>query len=208
MEKTDWDHYYRKPYRLNTILKRIVTRRLLRYIKKYSPLETGFTITEFGGGNSCFYEIFDKTFRPVKYYIVDNNRLGLDELRKRTGERQSLELVQRDIMEPGSGMESDVVFSVGLIEHFTPGDTRKAITAHLDALKKGGILILGFPTPTILYRVARKLSELLGLWIFHDERPLSIDEVKESIVDSCSVLEMGIIWSIIFTQAFIAAKKR
>ena len=50
-----------------------------------------------------------------------------------------------------------------------------------NVLKKGGILILGFPTPTFLYKITRKTSELLGLWIFHDERPLSIDEVLADV---------------------------
>ncbi|MGE5340239.1 MAG: methyltransferase domain-containing protein [Candidatus Omnitrophota bacterium] len=207
MKPTDWDHYYRQPYKLNTILKRIVTRRLMRYIRRYVPQDKAFSILEFGGGNSCFFDIFDQTFQPTTYYIVDNNRLGLDALHNRSGNRRSLVLLHRDMMEPGLNIECDLVFSVGLIEHFSPEDTRKAILAHLQAVKKGGILILGFPTPTFLYRVARKVSELLGQWIFHDERPLKTQEVASHLTSSCSILDSGIVWPIIFTQAFIVAKK-
>ncbi|MCP5050840.1 MAG: class I SAM-dependent methyltransferase, partial [bacterium] len=131
---------------------------MLGLIKNYRPSETQFSITEFGGGNSCFYTSFEETFQPDKYYIVDNNQPGLDAFRSRLGPRENTVLLNRDILAPDHSWESDIVFSVGLIEHFSVEDTRKAVQAHLQVLKKGGILILAFPTPTWLYRVARKIS--------------------------------------------------
>jgi len=208
MKKTDWDHYYKKPYKLNSYLKKTVTRKLVKYISAHSSQTRGFTITEFGGGNSCFYEPFDAVFKPSKYFIVDNNQVGLDELKQRTGERENLELICHDIFEPLLSIKSHIVFSVGLIEHFPPEETRKAIQAHLDIVEEKGIVILGFPTPTLLYRIARKISEMCRTWIFHDERPLEIPEVLETLKPDFDILETGIIYSIIFTQAFVVARKK
>jgi len=52
-----------------------------------------------------------------------------------------------------------------------------AVQAHLDAAKLGGYILITFPTPTLLYRIIRKAAEILGVWKFHDERPLKAAEV-------------------------------
>lgn len=211
MNTTDWDHYYRQPYKLNTFLKRIVTRRIIRYLNRTMKPAHQFSLIEFGGGNSCFYIPFEQNFRPSIYNVIDNNPLGLQHLEQRVPHSSSLKLIQQDIMsfdQPQPQLFSDVVFSVGLIEHFSVEDTRRAIIAHLNVLKPGGILILGFPTPTLLYRFARKISEAMNQWIFHDERPLKINEVLETLNPYCEVLESHIIYSIIFTQAFVIARKK
>lgn len=209
MKKTDWDSYYEKPYKTSGFLKGIVTRRLLNVIKKYSPVEKGVSLLEFGGGNSCFYELFDRTFEPSGYYIVDNNQVGLNRFAERIGERPNTHLMNRDILDTaGSGdIQCDIVFSIGLIEHFSPENTRKAILSHFKVLKRGGLLILGFPTPTFLYRITRKISEILGLWMFHDERPITIGEVLETVDGHGCVLEKKIIRAIFLTQAMVVIKK-
>lgn len=208
MKKTDWDSYYNKPYKFAGFTKRIITRVLLKYIQQYIPIKNGITMMEFGGGNSCFYELFDATFQPKAYYIIDNNQVGLDEFSRRIGKRENTYLINRDILDPGLKVECDIVFSVGLIEHFSVENTRKAILSHFSVLKRGGILILGFPTPTFLYKITRKISELLGLWIFHDERPLKIGEVLDTVDQHGDLLEKKVIWPIFLTQAMLVIKKR
>jgi hypothetical protein len=73
------------------------------------------------------------------------------------------------------------VFSVGLIEHFDPAGTRKATPPHFDLLRERGCAIIFFPTPTWLYRFASAIAEVLGVWRFHDERPLARDEVTNAL---------------------------
>ena len=115
--------------------------------------------------------------------------------------------MNRDIMDLDLKIESDIVFSVGLIEHFSVENTRQAVLSHFKALKEDGILILSFPTPTFLYKITRKIAELLGLWIFHDERPLKIDEVLETVNKHGELLERKIIWPIFLTQAMLVVRK-
>jgi len=103
--------------------------------------------------------------------------------------------------------EADVVFSVGLIEHFDPEDTRKAVHAHFDVLRPGGLLILSFPTPTLLYRITRKLIESLGMWKFPDERALTPDEVAASVEEYGDVLTTKTLWPLLLTQSLVVARK-
>lgn len=208
MKATDWDSYYKKPYKFAWFSKSIITKIVLNYIKKYAPSETQFAVAELGGGDSCFYELFEKTFCPEKYYIVDNNRVGLDAFSRRIGKRENTILINKNILELDHEVKCDIVFSVGLIEHFSAEKTKQAILSHFKVLKKGGILILGFPTPTFLYKITRKISELLGLWIFHDERPLKIDEVRDITNKYGELLKKKIIWPILLTQAILVVKKR
>jgi hypothetical protein len=207
MKQTDWDHYYNQPYKTASFTRPIIIKRIINYINTYHNNPEPFTITEFGGGNSCIYESIQDAFKPAKYYIVDNNQTGLDAFKNRIGEHQDTILMNRDILSFESSWQSDIVFSIGLIEHFSIEDTRKAILAHLDALKPGGLLILGFPTPTFLYRITRKLSELLGMWIFHDERPLKTREVLDTVEPHGNVMFNEIIWPVILTQAYVILKK-
>ena len=206
-DKTDWNKYYENPYKLSSFTKNIIIKHMLNFIRTYAPEQDTFTITEFGGGNSCFYPVVEEKCRPEKYYIVDNNQTGLDAFKTRFGDREDTLLMNRDILDFEAGWQSDIVFSVGLIEHFSVEGTRNAVLAHMEVLKPGGTLILGFPTPTFLYRAARKVSELLGMWIFHDERPLKMEEVLNTIEPMGEVLESGILWSIVLTQAFIVLRK-
>jgi len=104
-------------------------------------------------------------------------------------------------------MEADLVFSVGLIEHFSVRDTAKAVKAHFDILKSNGIAIISFPTPTFLYRMARFAAERLGLWIFHDERPLKQSEVSGTGGQYGQLLDQRIIWPIFLTQAMLVFRK-
>ena len=94
----------------------------------------------------------------------------------------------------------DVVFSFGLIEHFGPADTREAALAHYRLLRPGGILIISFPTPMLLYRAARALFELMGAWKFSDERALSRWEVRATIEEEATVLLEKTMWPFILTQ--------
>ena len=116
-------------------------------------------------------------------------------------------MYQQSVLAMSLEQQADVVFSVGLIEHFDPAGTRAALLAHLDALRPGGTLIITFPTPTRLYRAARGLLEMMGIWKFHDERPLAPAEVAESIRERGEVVLEKTLWPLVLTQHLMVAKK-
>ena len=102
---------------------------------------------------------------------------------------------------------ADVVFSVGLVEHFHQAETRAAVLAHFDAVRAGGIVILTFPTPTLLYRASRKAIEAAGQWKFPDERPLQASEVLAAVRERGEILFEKILWPLVLTQYLVAARK-
>jgi len=204
MKKTDWDLYYSRPFKTALITRKHTTRVILNLIEKYVPQKKGFSISEIGGANSCFFlDIYNK-FNPGKYIIVDNNQLGLDKFMERIGDGKNVQNVNDDIINPVATKEkTDLVFSIGLIEHFDTTGTRNAILNHFKYLNNPGILILSFPTPTFLYRITRKCAEMLSLWRFHDERPLKVSEVEDVVKAHGTILSKKIIWPIFLTQCIM-----
>jgi hypothetical protein len=99
------------------------------------------------------------------------------------------------------------VFSIGLIEHFDPEGTRRAIRTHFDLLRVGGCAIISFPTPTWLYTSARAIAEVLGVWRFPDERPLPRDEVSNVLASLGVVLFEKTLWPLVFTQRLMIIRK-
>jgi hypothetical protein len=208
MQKTDWDLYYQKPYKTASISRRITGNLLVHYIIKHSNKHA--SILEIGGANSCFYNLIDKKFNPFTYCVMDNNIYGLEKFRQRViGLRKTnVEVINADILKNvKSDVKYDCVFSVGLVEHFLERDTKVAIDNHFNYVKDDGIVIIAFPTPTFLYKITRKIAELLGLWVFYDERPIPEAEALKIFHDKVTIVEKKIVWSIFLTQIFFVLKK-
>ncbi|MGH9627188.1 MAG: SAM-dependent methyltransferase, partial [Bryobacteraceae bacterium] len=165
-------------------------------------------IIEFGGANSCFARAITESVPTGSYYAADLNRFGLEMLAQRNDLPESVRGVHADVLKPEADLPAaDVVMSVGLIEHFTPGGTRTAIENHFRYCKPGGLVILSYPTPTLLYRAARRLAELFRAWRFPDERPLSVREVQDTAACYGALLEDRILWPLVFTQRMMAFRK-
>jgi SAM-dependent methyltransferase len=208
---TDWDAYYAQPYRFAAISRGIIARRLVDTIARLAtPSPGGLRIGEVGGGNSSFIDAVTHRLRPVEYHIIDNNRLGLDLVRRRLPDPAHTHVLETDILSlpPAFAPALDCVFSIGLIEHFEPAETRRAIDAHFHLLRPGGLCVVSFPTPTLPYRAARRVSEAMGWWIFHDERPLQRAEVAAAIDRHGRIEGETTIWPIVFTQMLVAARRR
>jgi hypothetical protein len=146
--------------------------------------------------------------QPREYHVIDSNDYGMDLMEQRVASRTGVVLHRGDIRSIGPAVEADVAFSVGLIEHFEEAATRSVIDEHFRLVKPGGYVILSYPTPTLLYRVARWVAEMLGVWRFHDERPLQREEVERAAQRNGTVLWEKVLWPIVFTQRMIVVRKR
>ena len=142
------------------------------------------------------------------YDVVDTNSYGLSLLEKKPGLSRVVRLHRQNVLGLSMDSKADVVFSVGLVEHFDPAETRQAVLSHFDVLRSGGIAIITFPTPTWLYRAARKLIEAMRMWKFPDERPLTVSEAAGAVRDRAAILEQKTLWPLILTQHMIVARKR
>lgn len=197
---TDWDSYYRTPGATAHLTRKYTQETLIACMRQFSA-KSGILV-EFGGANSCFLAQIQNQIAPREYHVVDTNAYGLSLL-----EGRGVVAHQRDCRE-GIGIAADLVFSIGLIEHFDPAGTRAAVAGHFRALKPGGCAIISFPTPTWLYRAARSVTEAAGQWRFPDERPLHRAEVVNAAAEWGDVVYEKILWPLVFTQRMMVFKKR
>ncbi len=203
---TDWDRYYRQPFRAARLTRRITAANLVRQIRRFVCARP--VVVELGGADSCFFDAIHRAVRPRQYHVVDNNQLGLERFRRRIGRADEVFVSNQDVLRLSYQVDADLVFSAGLIEHFDPQDTRRAVAAHFESLRPGGIAIMSFPTPTVLYRAARGLAERAGLWRFPDERPLKLGEVAAAARPLGRMLLRKIVWPIVLTQYLVVWAKR
>ena len=208
---TDWDRYYTSVPVTAKLTRRYTTAVLLRMISRFAVERSKrpLSMIEIGGANSCFVESILETHKPSSYAVVDTNQYGLTLLERRLAgtARQIVSVHRESVLSMPTRMQADLVFSVGLIEHFNQALTKAAILAHFDVLRPGGIAIITFPTPTWLYRTARRALELLGQWKFPDERPLSYGEVVATVRERAEILATKTLWPLILTQGLVVARK-
>ena len=148
-----------------------------------------------------------REFSPSEYHVIDTNEYGLSLLSSHLPAASPVRIHHCNALNPPAALTADVVFSVGLIEHFDKRGTANVVRAHLELLRPGGCAVISFPTPTLLYRISRRLVEAAGLWKFLDERPLMPEEVREALVGRVEVLHEETLWPLILTQRLIVARK-
>ena len=208
---TDWNAYYANVAPTAKLTRRYTTAVLLDAIRSHASAANGdgrLAIVEIGGANSCFLDSILAGVGCRSYDVVDTNEYGLSLLAGKVEGSEVLRLHQQSVLDLHMRPQADLVFSVGLIEHFDPAETRKAVQAHFDVLRPGGVAIISFPTPTLLYRVTRGFIELVGMWKFHDERALMRGEVTASVEECGDVLKSETLWPLLLTQELVVARKR
>jgi 2-polyprenyl-3-methyl-5-hydroxy-6-metoxy-1,4-benzoquinol methylase len=208
MNKTDWDIYYAKSKGISSLTRAYTTSKLLSLIARWAGSRPGLHIAELGGAGSCFINPIMTQCAPAQYHIYDNNAYGLDLLRSQVTEPNKVSLHNLDILNLKPDKEFDVVFSVGLIEHFEPMQTLEIVKKHFELARQGGLIVISYPYPTFLYKISRSLAELFNLWIFHDERPLKKEEIAATILRHGDIVSEEILWPIIFTQQALGIIKK
>jgi glycosyltransferase involved in cell wall biosynthesis len=206
---TNWDRYYQAVPATAKLTRLYTQNVLISALKRFGGRPDGAdTIVEIGGANSCFMDGIFREVHPGSYHVVDQNEFGLSLLERRLGWGSKVTLHQGDVLQlPKMDVKADVVFSVGLVEHFDTEGTRKAIAAHFNLLRAGGCAIISFPTATWLYSAARTIFETLGLWRFPDERPLARDEVARALQGCGEIIFEKTLWPLILTQHLMVVRK-
>ncbi len=205
---TDWTEYYRAVPQTAKLTRRYTARALIRaFARAGIDSRDPARILEIGGANSCFLDRLSTELRPREYHVVDTNAYGLNLLRNHRCFDATVQLHEKSVIGLSMPDLADAVFSVGLIEHFDETGTRRAVQAHFDAVRPGGVVLISFPHPTLLYRATRRLLEILGLWNFPDERPLAREEVLEAIKDHGQIIHEELLWPLMLTQLLIVIRK-
>lgn len=203
--ETDWDTYYAARTSSSSPTRKITRRLLLAMFDRHVGGEPA-TIMEFGGGDSCFYAGIRRRYTTSLYRIADRSKVSIDKFVDKFGV-ENTEAIEVDLLAASGLPTSDLVFSVGLIEHFDVPQTAAMIAAHFDAATDAGLVLITYPTPTLPYRVIRGTAELLGIWKFPDERPLRYSEVGTEMAKHGTILLRKMNWFIGLTQEIVVARK-
>jgi SAM-dependent methyltransferase len=103
---------------------------------------------------------------------------------------------------PFKRLSLDVVFSSGVLEHFTVEKQQQSVEEGLRALKKGGKLIVIVPNEQAkFYTFFRKMSKKAKTWPYGHEEPLSADDLENFSPTPLRVYSCGFLWQ--FTCIFI-----
>jgi len=177
--KTDWNKYPFKDSFINRLFLKSVWNGYKKLLNK-SNLKNDIEILELGSGKGHNSYNLTKEFKETKVTLVDSNKGALAASKKRF-KKHKVELINDDVLKFKKKTKYDLVHSQGLIEHFQGSNLNKIIRVHANYVKKGGYLLLFYPTPTRTYNAIRKVAELLKLWIFSDEVPLKSEYVKNLV---------------------------
>lgn len=206
---TDWVQYYRAPIGLAHITRWMSANKIANLISRYIERKNKIEICEIGGANSCFLLPLCARFNVNRYHVIDNCNYGLKLLTKKQPSSSTTVSSQNgNVLEHVHWKRNsfDLVLSVGLIEHFDQEGTRSAISAHFSQVRKDGLVLITFPTPTRIYRLLRSFLEKIGKWNFPDERPLLQEEVRQCCKEYGTVIHESLNYGAVFTQGYILVK--
>ncbi len=208
-ERTNWEEYYRHPFPASKWSRGIMSGMLRDLITAHAPRREPLSVLELGGGNSCFLQGLMKEFPIAPYVVLDNSPEGMRLARERFNPAygDKVGYVEDDVFAANLERRFDVVYSVGLIEHFDDRAMKKLIGLHRRWAAPDGLVLIAVPTPTIFYRIFRTGAEILGMWKFPDEHPVPRARLAALMRDEgLEVIFERTLWSQVLTQAIIAAR--
>ena len=165
---TNWDRYY----------KRIkISQITLGFIwKAYLDLLSGVhfrrpvKVIELGCGTGYNTLQIAKLFSVSKVTLVDANPYVLAVAEKTLScLKCKKEFVLKNLFDLDLSEKYDIVHSQGLLEHYPLESRRKLIQLHKELLATDGVATIIVPTPSPVYKLWRRMMEMMHLWIYTDE---------------------------------------
>jgi len=140
----------------------------------------GLRTIEIGSGRGDLSVLLARDGADVT--LLDQSAKALDEARRRfdrlrlDARRESGDMLGR--LDKWSG-RFDVSLSSGVIEHFRGSDRLRAVRAHLDVLRPGGLAIISVPHSRCPpYRIWKAYLQIRGWWPYGVEVPYSRREIE------------------------------
>lgn len=160
---------------LDLILRPFFWRNYFKFLEKIK-LSTKSDIIELGSGTGKSSLKISKIYGS-KVTMVDNCKFILNKSKRYFKENGvKAKFILKDVFEISVKKKYDLVFSDGLIEHFTGSKRKKLFEIHKKLAKKNGYLLIFISHSSLLYWFIRKFLERLGFWKW-DETPFSREEV-------------------------------
>lgn len=131
-------------------------------------------ILELGCGSGMNSVNLLKDYSFEKATLVDFSKSALEIARKNTKD-YDVHLVNSDIFDLDLDKTFDLVFSIGLIEHFTGKRRSQAIAVHRRFVKNDGLLMIIVPKKGFFSRLLELINKVQG----YKEYPFTDQEVEE-----------------------------
>jgi SAM-dependent methyltransferase len=137
-----WDHGPALPVEADTG-EQSSSAAILDVIDRFLAFGRALSVLEVGGAPGGYAAHLHRRFGH-EVSVLDNSPVGI-EMTRRNFELLGIpgRVVQRDLFDTDAPPQFDVVYSLGLIEHFA--DSQAVLAAHLAYLRPGGRLIVGCP---------------------------------------------------------------
>jgi len=149
--QTFWEDYWEGKPGKQQKKTSLLIREILKVFDKTLPAQPGLKILEVGGAYGEYLLYLTRRF-GYEAHSLDYSRVG-NEQTLETFAKAGLPVAvyERDLFADNNDLPKfDIVYSLGFIEHFD--DPLHVVAKHLDLLKPGGILLLGVPNYSGIYR--------------------------------------------------------
>ena len=183
-EPTDWNKYHNnRP--TNPLVRWFfldVMVKAYKQLLKRASFSCQPSILELGSGTGYVTKELSLFLKSKKVTLVDANQ-GMLRISKKTFENipVNVKYIKSDIFALDIKEKFDLVHSGGVIEHFNPKQQYELVKLHADLLVMGGYCIIFVPTPTFSYSILRKFAEIMHLWKYTDEIPMTESELIEIV---------------------------
>jgi len=131
-----WDDYYRHMSDQPLDWRNYVEIQLVRRLS--TIVQEGQSVLEIGGGGARISRALARAHPTSRFVILDYSEVGCQAARKRVEREQlqNLGVVYGDMFKPSADFVGlfDIVFSIGLVEHFTDV-TRSGFKTRLSSVK-------------------------------------------------------------------------
>jgi len=171
----DWEKQWKRQWAQIPIWWTILWRgykKLLKGIELKNP-----EIIELGSGSGRTSLALAKEYGG-KPTLVDSSRAAMV-VAKSLFKRENVlaSFLRQDISSIDANKKFDLVHSEGLIEHFSDEEMGQLVKLHANLVRDKGYVILFVPTPSTTYRIWRAIQEMLGIWYYGKEKPLTLRQL-------------------------------
>jgi SAM-dependent methyltransferase len=150
-----WESYWEKGQKTSRNKPSLCVLEILKAFEKHLPADKTMKALEVGGAMGEYLLYLSGRF-GYEAHSLDYSRIGNEQTLENFGKAgMPVTVYERDLFADNSDLPKfDLVFSLGLIEHFE--DPIPAISGHLRLLKPGGLLLLGVPNYSGIYSTVLK----------------------------------------------------
>jgi len=165
------------------------------------------SILELGCGPAYIARRLTEHIPTRRLVLVDSNP-AMIEIAKQTfqGYTCDVEFIESNFFQMNLTEKFDLVYSIGVVEHFDSTARAQLLRIHADHVREGGYCMVYVPTPLPSYLFFRALARCLGRWEHDDETPLSREQLVGEIRQAgLQVLDVNHVWRYYLTQVGIIA---